>query len=234
MYIRNLTIFAAFLLTCSVSLLAQPISPTPSPAPTSYSQMPSEAEKEAEKVAILQAQLELMRQYDQRLLETVYWSLGGMVTIVVLVAGFGWFANFRLYEHDKKALKQELTGFIKEERAKLHEELSSAARDAVRSELQDMKLMKYDLLKTEAEKWESKEVYANVLTTSLRMLEVALEIGWEHRIAGALEFTTKALKSGKKFDASTIVNVTKAINQLSSDYTAEVENIRELLKAARA
>ena len=56
---------------------------------------------------MLRAQLEVMKQYDQRLLNTVYWALGTLAAVAAALVGFGWFANFRVYERDKNALAQE-------------------------------------------------------------------------------------------------------------------------------
>ncbi len=62
----------------------------------------------------LRAQLELMRQYDDRLLDTVYWSLGMIGAIALVLGGFSWYANFRMYERDRNSLRQELQFSIKQ------------------------------------------------------------------------------------------------------------------------
>lgn len=54
------------------------------------------------------AQLSAIKDYHSSLLDTVYWSLTALTTIVALLAGFGWFANFRMYENDKTRLKDDL------------------------------------------------------------------------------------------------------------------------------
>jgi hypothetical protein len=69
-------------------------------------------------ITVLRAQNALLREYQQSLLSTVYWSLGGLGVIAGLLLGFGWFANFRVYERDKTALRQDLLGVIREENAK--------------------------------------------------------------------------------------------------------------------
>ena len=43
-----------------------------------------------------------------RLLNTVYCSLGTLANVTALLIGFGWFANFRVYERDKGAMRTEL------------------------------------------------------------------------------------------------------------------------------
>ena len=58
------------------------------------------------------AQLSAIKEYHSSLLDTVYWSLTALGTIVALLAGFGWFANFRMYENDKSRLKEDLEAKI--------------------------------------------------------------------------------------------------------------------------
>jgi hypothetical protein len=65
-------------------------------------------------IAVLRAQNALMREYDQRLLGTVYWSLGSIVVVAGLLFVFGWNANTRAYERDRSALRQDLEGTLRE------------------------------------------------------------------------------------------------------------------------
>ena len=59
-------------------------------------------------IEVLKGQLDLMRQYDQRLLNTVYWSLGVVLILGSLLIGFNFFSNYKYYEKEKKAIKDEL------------------------------------------------------------------------------------------------------------------------------
>lgn len=72
-------------------------------------------------VAVLQAQLEEMRSNNDRLVETVLWSLGGMLTVVIAVIGVIAFFQFRLTDRDKTAIQQELSGRVTEEVAGLRQ-----------------------------------------------------------------------------------------------------------------
>lgn len=138
----------------------------------------TQGQSDTEKSAILQSQIELMRQYEDRILQTVYWSLGGMITVVVLIAGFGWFANFRLYEHDKKVLRQELLQLLTHEMEKIHKELDDTARRAVSREVMEFKTMKYDMLRAKAQKYKDEGVFPNVILIALEMLKVARDLDW--------------------------------------------------------
>lgn len=79
---------------------------------------------------VLRAQLAVMREYDQRLLDTIHWSLGGIVTAALVLVTAGWFANFRIYERDKLALQRELDESVKAREAILTQTVAAALDSA--------------------------------------------------------------------------------------------------------
>lgn len=98
-------------------------------------------------VAQLRTQIDVMERYNDQLLATVYWSLGVLVTIAGVLIGFGWFANFRIYQRDKASLSAELAGGLQAsvsqaelrlstDLAKRFSELSEATNRTVRQEIE--------------------------------------------------------------------------------------------------
>lgn len=63
---------------------------------------------EFNEVKLLQRQLEDSRRFQDQILSTVYWSLGILAAVAMLLVGFGWFVNFRVYERDKASLERDL------------------------------------------------------------------------------------------------------------------------------
>jgi len=63
---------------------------------------------------LLREQNKLIEKFQGSLLSTVYWSLGVVFTLAILLAGFGWWSNFKLYENDKKRLQDDLEVKINE------------------------------------------------------------------------------------------------------------------------
>jgi len=61
---------------------------------------------EVPKESVTEKELETVRDYDQRLLSTVHWALGGVFLLVALVGGLNWFTNYRLYERERDALRE--------------------------------------------------------------------------------------------------------------------------------
>jgi predicted nuclease with TOPRIM domain len=65
-------------------------------------------------------------------MDTVLWALGVVCTIAVFIAGFGWWSNFKVYENDKKRLKEELDLSLAERIAQLELRLTSSNADFTR------------------------------------------------------------------------------------------------------
>ncbi len=64
------------------------------------------------KISQLETQVNLTDKYLDRITNTVFWSLSVLGGIAALLVGFGWFSNFKVYQRDKKALREELENII--------------------------------------------------------------------------------------------------------------------------
>jgi DNA repair exonuclease SbcCD ATPase subunit len=102
---------AITLLTASTHLLGATTS-TNKANPASTPSITIEEIKTRE-IAALREQNSVMREYHGSILDTVYWALGGIIATVLLLAGFGWWSNFKVYEQDKARLKEELQSLIR-------------------------------------------------------------------------------------------------------------------------
>jgi hypothetical protein len=223
----RITTFVVWALWLSLSLHAQSPSPTPTVAP---SQAVSESNQPtaSDEVIILRAQLETMRQYDQRLLETVYWSLASIGAIVLLIVGLGWYTNFRLY-------KREISDIKRDVQIALRADMVAAARDAANSALSDFKKMQYQLLKIEAEKHEKDGYKGNAIFTYARMIEVAQSYAPELYVPEILDEMLRLLKTeGVRFHAGIASEILKAMEGLPKQYSADRDAILQLVKEIRA
>jgi len=68
--------------------------------------------KDAAEIALLRAQVKSSKEYQDTLLNIVCWSLSGTLAIALLLAGFGWWSNFKIYEADKKRLSDDFEARI--------------------------------------------------------------------------------------------------------------------------
>jgi hypothetical protein len=149
----RLGVVACVLAVCALTLCAPLVvlSSTATPTPDVSSATPvapagssSELQGDGED-AILRAQLELMRQYDERLLQTVYWALGTALTLVLFAAGAGWYVNFRLYERDKQALRSDLHSEVETQTASIGRDLKQDTEQTRSSLDETVKKMTVDL-----------------------------------------------------------------------------------------
>ena len=96
------------------------------------------AQSEVTKVAILQAQLEIIRNYDENLLNTVYWSLGTTVGIMLLVVGLGWYSNFRVYTRDVAEMERNIKKLVDAQKSTVLAELSGDLSSRIASQIESL------------------------------------------------------------------------------------------------
>jgi hypothetical protein len=58
-------------------------------------------------LAVLRAQLETTRQFQDSFMNMVQWTLGSAIAVALALAGFGWYTNRANYDRDRRALEQE-------------------------------------------------------------------------------------------------------------------------------
>ena len=68
------------------------------------------------------------------MLTTVYWCLGTLVGVFLLLIGFNWFTNFRLNQREISTLREELTSHVTSARTNL-EQANVALQDKLRTEV---------------------------------------------------------------------------------------------------
>ena len=83
----------------------------------------------AAELAVLKAQIETMREYQDQFLSMAQWSLGTVFGLALALAAFSWYTNKTSYERDRDALRQEIKALNDEARAAVLEEIRKASRD---------------------------------------------------------------------------------------------------------
>lgn len=104
---------------------ASPPTTRPQSESVASSTKAGEANTANAQLAALHAQVTTMKEYHASLLDTVYWALGVTATIAVLLAGFSWFTNFKLYESDKQKLKEDFAAALKRTDAQVEARLNA-------------------------------------------------------------------------------------------------------------
>lgn len=101
-------------------------------------------------IEVLKAQVEVMKSYQDKFLSTVYWSLGGVFGIVILLVGYNWFTNFKDQEKEiqyfknlilttLEASKKELIGELNLRKKELIEDVVNEVNLKIDSELKKLK-----------------------------------------------------------------------------------------------
>lgn len=93
----------------------------PEPAPTQA--VPTVTAPTATEAA-LKAELQVMRDFTQHILSTVYWSLATVALVLLAMIGFGWYQNVKAYERDKAAMRDEILGSMKTELSEIEKRLT--------------------------------------------------------------------------------------------------------------
>lgn len=216
--------FAMFITAIATTARGQ--TPTPEiETSSSYS-----ANADSEKIAVLRAQLELMRQYDQRLLATVYWSLGALAAVVVLVIGLGWYTNFRVYRGE---LDTKVTEAVHSIEGKLRSEAQRSVENAVSKALRDIRKIQLDMLLRKAKEWEEEGVYGNALAEYAEMIGFGPELP-AYRMGQTLDAVLRIMKREKtELDAHDAAVINENLDLVPAHFRADVDAIRALIAASK-
>lgn len=203
-----------------------------------------------EKNAVLEAQLQTMKDYQSALLDTVYWALGGVFSVVVLLSGFGWFANFKVYERDKANLTQELRKLVE---ASFQEAQSNLQETVSTSHQELLKLIREheqatsktigtsnnrlaNLIGKLELKFEKKRMYESktptiAITCSIGVLELSAKVS-PHETPEIIQFIISKMEEGGQFNASEMTRIADIIDTFPPNMATLVEKLREKMLSA--
>lgn len=123
-----LTRIALALLLTSLSLATSQAQPDIAPQLSSTAVVDSKF-TDAAKIAALEREVEVFREFTENILSTVYFSLGTVIVVLFAMVGFGWYQNFRSYERDKELLRQQLETSLNSIMTATEEKLDASAKD---------------------------------------------------------------------------------------------------------
>ncbi|MBK8465763.1 MAG: hypothetical protein IPL32_08025 [Chloracidobacterium sp.] len=187
-----------------------------------------------ESIEVLRAQRDLMSRYDQRLLDTVYYALGGLATTILVVITLGWISNFRVYKNDLNEMKRELRDEVANIKASMGDVAKTAGEQAVKASLRDIEKLKFEFLKFEAEKWERDKVYGLALGTYSEMLPLAVSILAKLHVPNTLQNMIRILRDHEfETHSFNVTDIVEKLNALPIDFAMDVEAVKTLLSENR-
>ncbi|MCZ2120631.1 MAG: hypothetical protein LC108_00025 [Anaerolineales bacterium] len=205
-------------------------------------------------VVVLRAQLEIMQQYNQQILATVYWALGIIAGLAVLLVGFGWFVNFRVYERDKSTMQDDLRYFIRSELETSSKAFEKRIDEKIEKSVKDyQENLKASLVKMQARvssieealaeseykrlsEETKKETYKDsAFRQYVRMIELAHKLPpyLDFYFSEPLENIITLLKDGLAPAPEDVKDLNKELNNVPEGYAMDVESIRQLIKNSR-
>jgi hypothetical protein len=202
--------------------------------------------------------VELTGQLDQRLLTTVYWCLGTLVGVFLLLIGFNWFTNFRLNQREISTLRAELTSQVTSARTnleqanaamqeKLRTEIRSAAKAAAEAALQPLRTridrtqdsvqeLTAKFVAMEVDDWVKKKVYINAINNQIEYLGLIRQtdhLGYffNHGLDKLQRIFHEAIdeEHPSRPEALDIAGVTRFFDKIEKENPVMVARLRDLL-----
>jgi hypothetical protein len=242
---------AFFVHAAQVATSSSPATIASKPTPSDNAQQQTNTEND-----MLKAQLEVIRDYDQRLLATVYASLGGVFLLVVLVGGLNWFTNYRLYERERDSLRQYLQLTSQEEAAKLAQgfeefkkrtdnqlanystQVKSTAEQAANSSTKAIEyslwMAEYENTKFRAEYFASKGEGYSAFQAWVEHMEVLDALGWlgDERWAGrTIQRVFEALPKANAVSYQLQTKLFKLLEKTPAILASDVERLKKAVEA---
>ncbi|QHH95414.1 hypothetical protein FPL18_17035 [Acinetobacter gyllenbergii] len=190
-------------------------------------------------IEILKAQVEVMKSYQDKFLSTVYWSLGGVLGIVVLLIGYNWFTNFKNQEKEVQTLKS----YVEQELSSKKTDLEAGVKPQIQSILttENNKLWKeihdlrYYQILAEFNDRKQRGIYATCIRNINEMMTVSKNLSYQFRIHRILDSLIEILeiihKEKKKYILSSdIVSIIQdTLNMVGDEYGAIKNKVNDLI-----
>lgn len=206
-------------------------------------------------VVVLRAQLELAEKYQDRIIATVYWSLGTLCAIFLALIGFGWLANFKIYDRDRAALSKEMTEAVSlqlSNSTKLmmadFEIWKQDAVDSLESAIansnknlskENLRLRRYaeqleiSISRLQAELWISKKMHGNAFSALIRAAEIAQQHGNSGEVAHSLDVMEKTIREMNGMFSSDLNRLSNFLDGLENAESTHANRLRSILSSTK-
>ncbi|MCD8435961.1 hypothetical protein LNJ03_11725 [Tenacibaculum dicentrarchi] len=209
------------------------------------------------RILVLETQFSTIESTNTKILNTVYWTLGGLMSVFLAIIGLNFFQNFNLNKKKVDSIKVELNN----ELIKGINMLSKNSIDNSKELRNDMNKLKNDLkedidsdikssfnsYKSELEclKSDYNEIYRNELKRNalefkkegkmgyvinlIKLLEIDIEKNYDFRIHESLELLSECL-DGNNANSENYTKINTILKKLPEEYELQRKNIESKMK----
>ena len=187
-----------------------------------------------------QSNLDLMLHYDQKLINTFFWSLA----ILAALFGLNWFVNFRMYARDKDAIKEELESFIEKQLTELKMEIRNDNKTTIENSVeQSVAGFNYRIDDLEIDMLEIQHKFADIeyksddrqktnmgkLLSLLTMLNFSIKLNRDRQMADELEAVYKILEEDEPILPDQLLDIQKTLSKLPDKFNTQKEKISKAM-----
>jgi signal transduction histidine kinase len=201
-------------------------------------------------LTVVKADLEASRRFQEQVLSTVYWSLGVVAALAVLLVGYGWWTNFRVYDRDRQLLDRELRAMVQYEArriadeqratadkqaAELSQSLAKAVTTAEAHASAVLKTLVDEALKKIAAQVSQLKDSDRELRNDLRNLQLAAELekrqkdrsagSFRNALQGSVTALELAIKTGDEYEIGNVLDfIAEDVNSILGGKDSPVDN----------
>lgn len=196
----------------------------------------------------LNTEIQIMKEYNDDILSTVYWSLSFLGIIAVILISYGLYMNLKIYERDKEILKSELANDINKKlsnikRAQLDEnriirkeskDYGEKAANSLEKDInRQINYIKYDVEEIRAENAIEKKVIPNAIDSYIEMAKIGNNLKSDYFITNALGSILQLIESDHKPSTSNLTALQDLFNLLPTNFDILKSKINKIVTSSK-
>lgn len=186
-----------------------------------------------DELQLLKEQNSDLKGFQSDLLLTMWSAFGSLVVLTLALLGFGWFANFRMYERDKELLRKDLEGVVASSESRLQAALESSLATSEKKLRQGVDRLDWKVKHLDTQFQLEREYLGSAATAALRSLELAVELKSEWRIKRSLEGFTDVIDAGGEFYEREVAEALTVLARVPTELRAQADELAPKVRGAK-
>ena len=186
----------------------------------------------------LEGQVLLLDQINGKILNTIYWALGGLISVFILIIGLNFFQNYSLNKRELDEIKKEMKNDLKKEVYEIKEQnkrsfnnIELKIKSIIKSEVstslnrleEEIKEIKRENLIRSAFEHKSKRENGYILNL-ISVLEMDIKKDYDWLINESLDLIEECLNDGYK-NSDNLMDLQKTLDKLTPLFSRKKKNI---------